>query len=91
MESVPCSLSLRAFCKKMVIAASNPPAALSSAKTKLLNLGEGGKVSQPDAGLGKVERRRERVKFQNKGSTRNLMSTPPHFLAFKPARLGLDF
>lgn len=71
MESVPCSPLLRAFCKKMLIAASNPPAALGSAKTKLLNLGEGGKVSQPDAGLGKVERRRERVKFQNKGSTRN--------------------
>lgn len=53
------------------IAASHPLLALGSAQTKLLNLEEGGKVSQPDAGLGKVDRRRERVKFQNKGSTRN--------------------
>lgn len=36
-------------------------------KTKLLNLGEGGNVRQPDAGRGKAARRRERVKFQNKG------------------------
>lgn len=65
--------------------------ALGSAQTKLLNLEEGGKVSQPDAALGNVDRRRERVKFQNKGSTRNCTSTTPHFLAFKPARLGLNF
>lgn len=44
---------------------------------KLLNLGEGGKGSQPDAGLGKGARRRERVKFQNKGRLHKARSVHP--------------
>lgn len=42
----------------MLIGPSDPirPPAQGSAKTKLSNLEGGGKVSQPDAGLGKVER-----------------------------------
>lgn len=77
--------------KKMLIAASCRPTQ-GKAQTKLLNLEEGGKVRQPNPGAGKsTEPRRERVMFQNKGSTRNRTSTPPRFPAFQSARLGFDF
>lgn len=82
-HSVPCSPLLSDFRKKTLIAASRPPTSLGSAKTKLLNLGEGGKVSQPGAGLGKSRKREGKNQVSKQRLHKELHVNPSPFPSLK--------